>query len=515
MASVFYGQVSNPPTTLWMMENWMFQFPLISFLSSMFSSIPVYGLWHITVVLFFASVWLCLFIRSISSFVSSQIGVVSISILMLIGMLGTSIVLIYYAKSAILLAVGSALLYAHEYISKNKRSSFFLFLFVYACSIRVSVVALSIIPVSILLLFYLQNFKKLFGLLKYHWLAVFLFVLIAEGYRHTTTNPAMKIEARLEYAMSDRGAFVSESEMKTESDSIRYKALARYMLLMDSSQIDLDFIKRCIDSEKYGSFLISSNDIEHLITNSLPLIWQYKIFILLLYSLLIGFLINGGSRKSIMVVLYNFVGWTFVFMIGCKLVIHPNFIEPWLAVLFGGSIWIISSKSHNIKKWQKLYVLLLLIAILCYELNAMSSISTEQRNKNIAADIYLKRIENIASNRITLLWTSDESYLPTSIFSRTKTDIIKECLFMNFYYGFYFSWTQERIIQKIGSSPLDWKNMGQKLVDKKGEVQVIIEPDFADFLCVYFKKIYDIDIRFVKSIPENEVMPNNFVYYIE
>jgi hypothetical protein len=507
VVAVFNGQVSNPPTTLWMMENWMFQFPIIAFLSTTFSSIPVYSLWQIIVVILFTSVWLCLFIRSISSFVSNQIVVVSISLLLLIGMLGTSIVLIYYAKSAILLALGSALLYVHEYITKNKRSSLFLFLFVYACSIRVSVVALSIIPISIALFFYLQSFKKLYGLMKYHWLAVLLFILIAEGYRYTTTNPALKIEARLEYAMADRGAFVSEAEMKTERDSIRYKALTSYLLLMDSAQMDLDFIGRCIDSEKYGSLFISWSDIAHFIDKSLPLIWQYKIVILLIYLLLIGFLINGGSRKLRMVIIYNIVGWSFVFIIGCKFIVNPYFIEPWLSILFGGSFWIISFKSLAIQKWQKAYIFLLLTAIFCYELNAMRNISREEKRKNFAADIYLKRIENIAKNRVTLLWTSDESYLPTAIFSRPKAEIIKKCLYMNFYYGFYFSWTQERMLQKIGSSPLDWKNLGRKLVEMKGKVQVVTEPAFADFLSIYFKKIYDIDIQVSQKPTRNANYP--------
>jgi len=494
----------------------MFQLPLISFFSTKFGSLPVYGLWQIIVVLLFSSVWLCLFIRSLSTFIANQILLIIVSSVFLIAILGTSIVSVYYAKSALLLATGSLLLYLHEYLSTNKRSFYLLFLFFYACSIRVSVVLLAIIPVSFLLYTHSRNLRTILNVLKYHWLSALLFLFIAESYRHTTTNPAMKIEARLEYAMYDRYALVAQSEMTTSKDSIRYQALATYSLLMDSSMINVDFINRCIDTRKYGTLFITPDDVSHFFMNSFPLIRNYFLLIALFYLLVSITLWNAGKKPILVFAIYNITGWLIVFAVGCKFTVYQFFLEPWLAFLFGGSLWIVSFlRTNPLHNWQKATYLVTLTTIFFIQVTTINSISSENKTYNQNTNQYLTKINDLSRNRIPLLWTSDECYFPTSVFAREKTDVLKKCLFMNWYYFFYFHWTQERFLQKIDCSPLDWKNLGPKLVENREKTCLVMEPQFADFISLYFKKIYDVDINLVKDYPLNEITPGNYVFHIE
>lgn len=515
MAAMFYGQISNPPTTLWLMENWMFQLPIISFLSTKFNTVSIFGYWHISLITIATALWIHLLYQVFYPIIYNIVLRTILVILLAIGIAGTSMVHVYYVRDAILIASSSMFLYFFYYSTKERVHFLFLIPFLYACTIRVSVVLLVVGLISITLLVHTRQLRKTFVLLKYFWAVSASIFLIAECYRAITSNPAMKIEARIEYAIYDRGALKHKTEMKTKSDSIRYVALSNYCLIMDSSKISLQYVKKFIDPKKYGNYWISKDDIAHFINNSFPLILENKTYILLFYLMLLSILYKKPKHTAYTIILFNLTAWFIVFLIGCKLRVYPYFFEPWLSVIVGGSLYFSMVGIKSISSINKTLLIFISVVLAYIQITKMEKTANEEKLYNITAYSYLNKIKNLAHHQTPLLWTSDESYLPSDLFARGDTEPLKYCLYMNWSYFFYFEWTRERFMQRLGFNPLDWKQMSKSIVNQKSKICIITSPEFASFLAEYLNVLYSANISFVQAQPRNEIVVQNFVYQIK
>lgn len=512
---MFYGQISNPPTTLWMMENWMFQLPLISFLSTKYSTVSVFGYWHLSLILLATTLWIHLLFRILSPLIHNTILKTILVLCLVIGIAGSSIVHVYYVRDAILIGASCMFLYYTYYSPNSSKHLLLLIPFFYACTIRVSVVLLVVGLISITVLAHTQQLRKTIDLFKYFWMISFSIFLIAECYRGFTSNPAMKMEARIEYAIYDREALIQDTTMKTKSDSLRYTALSNYFLIMDSSKLSLPFITKFIDGSKYGNFWISKDDIQHFIHKSGSIILEHKTSIIAFYLFLFLMLFASSRSTLFTLVTFNITAWLIVFLIGCKFRVNPYFFDPWLAVIFGGNLFLFTINTPSISMFHKTIFVTLAGILALTKLAQMNNTAIEQKQYNASAYIYLEKIDTLTQHQIPLLWTSDESYLPTDLFARKKTEVLKKCLFMNWSYFFYFEWTRERFIHRLGFSPLDWAQMTKCLVNQKNKVCFVMPLPFSRFLTSYFNVMYHTNIYFDQEQPAKEITPYNFVFNIK
>src|SRR5690606_36986496 len=132
---------------------------------------------------------------------------------------------------------------------------------------------------------------------------------------------------------------------------LRHNALCMG-LIMDTAQLNVGFIEQCIDKEKYGKVIITSDDAEHFAEKTIPLIKQYLPLIVLFYLLSSIVLYTRQDKNSLSFFLYNMVGWWLIFLIGCKLRVYVYFFEPWVEMIFGGTAWLLlrNDRWYNYQK---------------------------------------------------------------------------------------------------------------------------------------------------------------------
>lgn len=514
-ASVLYGGICAPPVSdNWFFDPWLFHVPILARLSTAFESVPVLGVWHIITQLLYLTLWFHLALRVLNrDGKGNLLIVIPISCLLVAALMGTSLVYFYNLRDAILLSTASLLLYFDYNQHDGRKPVHFLFIFLLACLLRLPGALLALTSITVLFFLYYRNLKTLFRLLKFHWLMVIALALLVKGHEVVMNNPGMKIEQGYEYALTDRGAVLPVSVMKTREDTMRYRALTEYFLISDSAQINIGFIARVVDNNKYLSLGITQSDFAHLLKKSLPVIKKYKEVILLFYLLL---LIAGYNRSGTIftVILFNLFCWLIVLVIGMKLSMYNYFLAPWLAITFGASLYFLSTqKPFNLI--QKTGVVIVLTILLGYETKGCQEISYQETDYNKMAFTYLKKLDTLSEQATPVLWDFEELYLPTKLFSRKESSVLKKCIFQNMFFLNYYRFGQERALQKFGFSPLDWRSMNLGFKQNNDKICFVLDDRFASFLGQYYNTIYGLDFKLVKDIPEKEIYPGIFVYRLD
>lgn len=514
-AAIFYGNIASPPTNAWFMENWLLQLPIIVFLGTHFEKVPVYGIWHIIVVLIRLTVWFQLARRMLSRLINNRLIAFLTAFLLVLAITGTTLIYVYQLRDAILLASGTLLLYLDYYIYDNKKPKHLILLFFFAGLIRISIVLIVLVPLTLLVAFYFKSIVKVFQALRFQWLSALICLLIVEGYKLIEKNPGAKIESRYEYALGDRDAILPLSTMKTRPDTVRYQALTGYFMITDSAQISTDFIARCLDPMKYMYFGITRDDVQHFIDKGLSVIENHKTSILLFY-LLLAIALWGGSWKTVAdIIVLNILSWAVVLLIGFKINIFEYFFVPWLSLPIGGSFWLISMRGKPLRTIQKSVIFILIACIAVIEVRNLKGISVEELQYQQRSDEQLKSLAALSENCEPVLWDFDHTYLPNGLFERNEADCLRKCLFINLAFLNYYSWSQKQCLQQFGFNPLDWKNMALAFKKHRESICFVMSDDFARFLPYYFKELYGIDFKLVKSTPAYEVIPGNYVFYID
>lgn len=514
-ASVLYGGICAPPVSdNWFFDPWLFHVPILARLSTAFETVSVLGVWHIITQLLYLTLWYHLALRVLNrDGKSNLLIVVPISCLLVVALMGTSLVYFYNLRDAILLTSASLLLYFDYNQYDDRKPVHFLFIFFLGCLLRLPGAILSLTAITVLFFLYYRNIKTLFHFLKLHWLMVIVLALLVKGHELVVNNPGMKIEQGYEYALTDRGAVLPVSVMTTTEDTMRYRALTEYFLISDSAQINIDFIARVVDNNKYLSLGITQSDFAHLLKKSLPVVRKYKELILLFYLLL---LIAGYNRSGTFftVILFNIFCWLIVLVIGMKLSMYNYFLAPWLAITFGASLYFLFiQKPFNFM--QKTGVLIVLTILLGYETKGCQEISYQETAYNKMAFTYLEKLDTLSLQATPVLWGFEELYLPTALFSRTESSVLKKCIFQNMFFLNYYRFGQERALQKFGFSPLDWRSMNLGFKQNNDKICFVLDDRFAAFLGQYYNTIYGLDFTLVKDIPEKEIYPGNFVYHLD
>jgi hypothetical protein len=515
-AALLYGNLAEPPTEYWFVENWLLQIPLIVFLSKCFNTVPVYGIWHLALIVVRLSTWNYLSIRIVRRMLGDHpISVTLLALLISFAINYTSLIHVYYLRDAVLLSSASLLLFLDNRIHHHKKRDIpLLVLFMWACLVRASAALLVIIPITLLVAWQEKNILASFKTLKWQWIIILACFLLIEGNKWIQDNPAMQIEQRYEYALTDRGAILPIEVMKTTKDSVRYLALTNFFLIIDSAQITNQFIASVIDHSKYGSAKINKTDFLHFTKKGVPVIKQHLYFIVLFYVLLLLILIATNRKELFSFVVWNISCWAVVVAIAMKLNTYPYFFQSWLGLLFGGSLWILTTKNITLSGFSRISLLVLSIIIFFQAYQTIKQHAAIEKQYNQTAKEYLNRISTITVDRTLILWDYENEYLPSALFSRNETLPLKKCIYMNLFFHTYYSFAQVRSFYLLGASQLNWAQLNYALKKRHSTTALVMSKELGDFLPFYFKVLYGLSFNLQQTHPAQEIFPGNFVYQL-
>ncbi len=514
--AIAYAQICAPPYELWFSESFLFHPPIIAYLASIFETIPLLGVWHFVLLIFYVSITLHLILRIVSRAIATRtIFIVSFSVLITLGILGTSLMYIHLGREAILLSAMSAFLYIDYVVEDNHRPRFFVFTFFLGCLMRASLGLFTLSAISILLWLHYRSLQKVYQYLLWQWLIAILCFAIVLIYKFTVNNPGVVIEQNYEYALMDRGAVLPISTMKTKTDSLRYDALTKFFLITDSQYIDINFIHQVTDTKKFYKIGCNANDFHHMIDALSPLLNTYKTTILLLYLMLLVLGWGCNKRTSQTLFFFHMFCWSVICLLSMKINMYERFLLPWMVLMFLGSFLFISFQNKPLYKVRGYLFLGLSLSLLSFEFKQMSRISSVERGFNYKTSLYLQNIKQLSNTNTPIIWDYTQHYFPSQLFTRLEGNVLKGSLYQTMFLLAYFPFGQERFIHNFGVSPLDWKSTGRKYIENRRNFVFIMEEPLAEFLPRYYHTMYNIDFTLEKSTPINEISPNYYVYQLK
>jgi hypothetical protein len=514
ISAIIYGSISAPPYQVWFDESFLFQPPIFAFLSAHIKGIPVLGLWHFALVLLYTSVFLHLSVRLLSRFIPRRpFFVAFFSLLLICTFISTSLIYIHLGREAILIMSTSLLLFFDYYQTDKKKPKVLIVSFFIGCLMRVSLGVFVLSAISFLAFLYTRDLKKTLLLFRLHWLLAMACLSIILIYKFYSNNPAVVIEQTYEYALMDRGAIVPLSEMRSAGDTIRYEALTRYFLISDSAQISLNFIKQVVDKSKFLKFGVTHDDWDHML-GILPLFREKSTDVALFYLILI-IAAYGRKRAIVNLILFHTFCWLVVLALCMKISMYERFLLPWLAMMFIGSLLVLSFEHIVFSGRQKYSMLMILLFTSFGSFNKMKALSKEEKGYNEKALNYLNKIGKVSATQTPFIWDYTQVCFPSEIFAIRKLQVFEKSMYQTSFFMTFYRFGQERCLKKFGFSPLDCRNMGLTLKKRKQEVCFIMGDEIAEFLPRYYKAIYNIDFILIRDAPQNEIMPGVFVFHLK
>ena len=515
VVAILQGGLFSPPYEAWFDEALLFQIPTISFLSVCFKKVPIYGIGSIAVTIIYMSLWFHLTIRILSRKIKSNELIIVLSILFVYSIIGLCIVNANVSIESMLLTTGGLLLYLDYFLFDNRKSIPLLLLFLFGSLIRVSSGVLVLIAFTGFYLILFRNIRKTFDLLKIHWMLIIICLLITKLDKATSDNPGLQIQQFYEYAMQDRGDIVPISAMRSASDSMRYTALTTYFLISDSAQIKLDFIKSVADTKRYVHFGISEEDISHLMEYLPQLLTIHEVLFTLVYLMLFD-LAWGCDKKTIVNILaINFFGWLVIAFISMKINIVDHFLLPWMSLLIGCCLLLISLRNVKYGIPQKIIVLMLLLGMVKTVSTYLIERKETEASNNKVAYANLRKLQTLSKTSVPVIWDYAGAYFPTDVLFRQYPDVLQNCIYQTAYMLMYYKFAQKRCLEKFGFSPLDWRSMNITFHKDHQRLRFITDQKMANFLGVYYKAIYGMDFKLQKDYPVVTIDPDNFVYHLE
>jgi hypothetical protein len=510
--TIIYGQVCAQPYQAWFIESFLFQPPILAKLSAIFMTVPVVGLWHFFLLWVYVYLAFLLSFRVAGRWVGHTIWRIVGSILFCIALIGTSFIYIHLDREAILLMALSALLHMDYYVYDGRRHRFLILTFFLGCLMRSSLGLFVMVMISLLALLHFRSLGRFLRLYWIQWFIVLACLSIVVLYKFSAGNTGVLIEQSYEYATFIHDV-VPLSTMKSAQDSVRYEALTSYFFITDSAQIKMDFIKRVVDVKKMSSMNNFSEDWEHLSNSLLPILHSAFFNLFLFYLLLMICMWHSDKKTWFNIVLINAFCWLVIIVISMKIGMYERFLFPWIAMMFASSFLLASLQNGTLLIIQKKGMLIILIALCLLTGLQIKRISLSEQAYNKSTAGYLGKIKMISETQIPVIWDYSQVYFPTDIFYRKETQCMDRCIYQTLYFSTFFSFGQQRSIDKLGVSPLDWRNLGHVFMRRK-DICFVLPDRVATFLPQYYKSLYGINFVLEKDIPEKEICPDNFVYHL-
>lgn len=515
-AWAIYGQTASPPYEAWIADStgqFMLHLPVFSYLSGWFPHLPVLGIWVFILQILWTGAWIYLFLDILSCVVPPLWLRSVCAVLLIVCICSTSLVYIYPSRISILLVSGSTIAFCRQYQTAGRRSLFFIILFLAGTFVRVFMSVFALIIVTTLVLADRRSLGATIRVLWLHWLTVVGLLATLMVYELTAPNKALITEEYYETTLVKKSAIVPISQMKTESDSIRYTALISFFCVTDTAQMNTGFFKKVIDRSKSIGGFIKKESLEKGWRQILSVLHDY-VWQLVSGGVAVMLLFAIAFRSTSIALLPLVLGWIMIFALGMR-TMNDRFLLPWLSMLALIGIYFSFYKNMHVRVvWR--WLLLSVIMAGCYPAYTyMRSTSLEEASNNVAAKATLSKIASLSRHHTPIIWDSKAKYGLSDILARNEMDALGQCVFQVMPQFSFYRFGQLPAEIKLGFSPLDWRSMGLAILQNRERVHIVADRQFAQFLPIYFKKIYSIDLKVTQETSVGEFAPDVFAYRVE
>lgn len=499
VASIVYAELGTPPSDQWINDFDFLLLPLFGWLSNIFPSLPLYGLWMVLQLF----LWLFgLFYFTYRSFRHKQqlplTAIILIGLLVLLLTLSSILNQHCVRNSIILCYTGLLYLYNEENASRKVRL-FSLLLFTVGLLIRIHTAG--IILFYFLLLHGITSSRNLVSLRKY--IPHFTLTFIALGIYHLngalTTNQGKIIESKYEWALFDKGSLYPLATMHTAKDSAKYVAL-KQLVISDSAEMTPDYLARTIDLRYEVSGFLSKENLQNFSKELTRAINEHIIaFIAALLLLLLWMVYHFRDYKThqqVVVILLLYLGILSSLMLNLVSDLKDRLFAPLTAmVVVHLALLYIPGIVSNYRRRVQLLLMLVFILLLTRELQLTFYQSRD-----------LQKAETEIRRNQQLLYTYSQPYrllgtintnLPIArdIFFRSQPSPFQHLGYIDAVYMVYYNYMKQKFIHLFGYSPLNYRAFLQAIPGNT-DYRLYASPGRMEVLRTYFRDVYKVTVDF-------------------
>lgn len=499
VASIVYAELGTPPSDQWINDFDFLLLPLFGWLSSIFPSLPLYGLWMV-LQLFLWLFGLFYFIyRSFRQ--KQQLPLTAIIIIGLLVLLLTlsSILNQHCVRNSILLCY-TGLLYLYDEEKPNPKLKLFsVFLFTVGLLIRIHTAG--IILFYFLLLHGITGSRNLVSFRKY--IPHFALTVIALGIYHLngalTTNQGKIIESKYEWALFDKGSLYPLSSMHTAKDSAKYVAL-KQLVISDSAEMTPDYLARTIDLRYEVSGFLSKENLQNFNKELTRAINEHIIaFIAALLLLLLWMVYHFRDYKThqqAVVILLLYLGILSTLMLNLVSDLKDRLFAPLTAMMVVHlALLYIPGIVSNYRRRVQLLLMLVFILLLTRELQLTFYQSRDLQK----ADSEIRRNQQLLytySQPYRLLGTINTNLpIARDIFFRSQPSPFQHLGYIDAVYMVYYNYMKQKFIHLFGYSPLNYRAFLQAIPGNT-DYRLYASPGRMEVLRAYFRDVYKVTVDF-------------------
>jgi hypothetical protein len=413
------------------------------------------------------------------------------------------------------LLAASALLSIEHFPSGSRwGKTLFWVIFILGVLTRVSSAAL---VCGFVMVYSFLNTPSLKLLVKKYWTYIsFLFVctVILNGSTYLSHNFGDIMELKYEYAISDKHSLVPLSEMKTPSDSVKYKAVRRN-LTTDSANINEEFLARVVVlGSLYDDFLSVAKwkATLQILADYIGRFW----FIFLLLCIFMGVALYSTGKKADMIkkllILHGLFWFTMAGLsVGVTEMVDRIF-SPFLSTISFITLLVcfpLVFKNGRLKLILGFTFLLLILEGPAYFLLKEYSLQSEIQHKDFES--LTSEIHEYSKKNVVIILGMERQLFSNKPFERSKNERYNNVMFPMLWYWTYRPYGQEKVMRQFGFNPLDYKAFCTFLQKNQGNVVIITNNFRAKLLVEYLQVIYHFNVRLVllKEVPQL----SNYSYY--
>ena len=516
VAAVNYGLFGRFGPEQYASDYQTFLLPVLNYLSLVFRSVPVYGIWKFLYGFLALTSIVYYLINALEVHKRGTVFNITIGVLLILIFTIDSFFYSHCVRHSILLGFAALAINWQNIDSKGRASKFAIAIFILSVIARMHS---AVIILCIFIAFHVLRGLSPIAVLRHHAAMIVIgcgFVFAYQVYGEYNTNFGKYIEANYEYAIIEKASLHPIGTMKTKEDSVKYQALAKFFIT-DSIEFDKSFFNRAVNldyHQKLSWQTLNLAPIFHEFASKLHrLAYMPWIFVFLAIVIFIGTDSLYQLRQSFWLLFLSF-GAMAALLFALVDEIKIRFFSPYVGmVLFLLFMTYLPGFLARAGKNTKRISLLILIFILGLSVRdvygyAMIERLREEKIKDTSA-----RLQAYFEQHPTLTFMGADIPFRADLFFRPSPDLYSHMASFDGAYLIYFSYSHDRFDHLFSVSPHDYRGL-ISLFEHRKDIRFYALPQRLELVRLYFRTIYHVDLVFERESPAPLLHLNGTMYSV-
>jgi hypothetical protein len=516
VAHIIYGEFGKVGIDMYFNDYHLFLVPIFSYLSAIFKSIPVYGIWYIILNFTWIYAIFLFFIKNYGENNETTLLSLVTVFTFVSAIILPFIVFFHCIKLTVLLGI-AALLITQTGIEKKERKTYYfgIFLFIIGLFTRMHspVIMLGLFLVTKIALTksinnHLKNFSP-------HIIASIIFIGWYQLFGFLTNNIGRYIEANYEYAILEKKSLLPLNVGSSIKDSIKYEALTHFFI-SDTNEFTISYLKNTVNASPDLNSIFSikniTSSLSEIIDKSLQIKWTLVLFLITILCLLFNEKWNPRKvRKTLIILLVGFsipyvlllflvdemkLRFFAPYVVSCGLLILYEFLRG--KYLSKKTLYIIAISST---------VILVIIGIDTYQ------ISKNEKELNKQRKLSAIEINEYSQNHPLISFIGADIPFVSNVLNRYPKIYFERIAYFDAGYLTYYSYLINRFNTLFGISPLDYYSI-INLLESNKEIRLYCTVERLELIKNYFKIVYNYDFNYAEVENQPNFNLNGKVYRI-